>query len=62
MEIVGKGRYVDMWSKREGKWAITHREHIYDMESINPLNRGSVGNASRRDSGDPSFRVLLGRS
>jgi hypothetical protein len=62
MEIIGKGRYVDVWSKREGKWAITHREHIYDMESINPLNRGNVGNASRRDSGDPSFRVLLGRS
>jgi hypothetical protein len=57
-EIIGKGRYLDAWSKREGKWAITHREHIYDMESINPLNRGNVGNASRRDSGDPSFGLL----
>jgi len=58
MEIIGKGRYIDMWSKREGKWAISHREYIHDMESIHDLTRGNVGDTSRRDLGDPSFKVI----
>ncbi|MEH6588147.1 MAG: nuclear transport factor 2 family protein [Halioglobus sp.] len=57
-EIIGKGRYLDSWSKRAGAWAIAHREHIYDMESIHVLNRGDVGETSRRDPGDPSFKVI----
>jgi hypothetical protein len=58
MEVVGKGRYVDKWAKRSGKWAIAHREHIYDMETIHDLNRGDVGEISQRNVTDPSFRVI----
>ena len=57
-EIIGKGRYLDKWSKRNNTWAISHREHIYDMETIHDLNRGNVGDIATRSVDDPSFRVF----
>ena len=29
-DIYTRGRYVDQWSYRDGKWAIDHREYITD--------------------------------
>lgn len=57
-EIIGKGRYLDRWSKRNGRWAIDHREYVYDMETVNDLNRGNVNEVSQRDTTDPSFTLL----
>ena len=57
-EIIAKGRYLDQWSKRNGKWAISHREHVLDMQTLNELNRGYVNTVSTRDTSDPSFRVM----
>jgi len=57
-EITGRGRYLDMWSRRGGRWAIDHREHILDMQTVQPLQRGYVNAVSQRDRGDPSFKVL----
>jgi hypothetical protein len=57
-EIIGKGRYLDRWSKRSGKWAIDHREHILDMQSLHQLNRGYINEISSRDVSDPSFQII----
>lgn len=57
-EITGRGRYLDRWSRREGRWAIDHREHVLDMQTVRPLQRGYVNAVSRRDRGDPSFSYL----
>ena len=57
-EIIGRGRYLDRWSKREGVWAITHREHILDLQTLNHLNPGHVSAVSVRDRTDPSFHYL----
>ena len=57
-EIIGRGRYLDTWSKRLGRWAIDHREHILDMQSIHDLHRGYVSEVSARDTGDPSFLII----
>lgn len=57
-EIVGMGRYLDQWSKLGGKWAITHREHILDLQTLHELNRGYVNSVSTRDTSDPSFRII----
>lgn len=54
-EIVGRGRYLDRWSKREGIWAIEHRIHLLDMSTMLPLTRGDVSAGSSRDETDPSF-------
>ncbi len=29
-DIFSRGRYVDQWSRRDGRWAIDHRSHITD--------------------------------
>jgi hypothetical protein len=57
-EIVAKGRYLDQWSKRKEKWAITHREHILDMQTFSELNRVYVNTVSARDVSDPSFKII----
>ncbi|MCB1704865.1 MAG: nuclear transport factor 2 family protein [Halioglobus sp.] len=57
-EIIGKGRYLDRWSYRNGKWAIDHREHILDMQTLHDLNRGYINDESRRDKNDPSFQLF----
>lgn len=58
LEIIGKGRYLDRWSRRNGVWAIDHREYIQDMQTIAQLQRGEVNKLSARDSSDPSFRLF----
>ena len=57
-EIISRGRYLDQWSKRNGKWAIDHREHILDMQTLHDLNRSYVNKVSTRDNSDPSFRLI----
>lgn len=57
-EIVGKGRYLDHWSYRNGRWAISHREHVLDMQTLHDLNRGYINEVSRRDKNDPSFQLI----
>ncbi len=57
-EIIGKGRYLDRWSKRTGKWAIDHREHVLDLQSVCDLKRGFVSLESKRNRTDPSFEFL----
>lgn len=57
-EIVGRGRYLDRWSRRSGRWAIDHREHILDMQTLNDLQPGYVNQVSARDLNDPSFQII----
>lgn len=58
MQIMVWSRYVDSWSKRDGRWAIDHRIAINDFDEIRevvpmrPTTRGS------RDRNDPSYGAL----
>ncbi len=57
-EIVGRGRYLDRWEKRDGRWAIAHRTHLLDMQTLIPLRRGDVSPGATRDERDLSFDFL----
>jgi hypothetical protein len=57
-EIVGRGRYLDRWGKRDGIWAIEHRVHLLDMQTIAPLTRGDISAGSTRDQKDLSFEFI----
>ncbi|MEP4148031.1 MAG: nuclear transport factor 2 family protein [Halioglobus sp.] len=57
-EIIGRGRYLDWWSRRNGRWAIHHREHILDMQTFHDLHPGYVNEVSTRDISDPSFQII----
>ncbi|MBB84987.1 MAG: hypothetical protein CL931_14360 [Deltaproteobacteria bacterium] len=58
LELVGRGRYLDRWEKRDGRWAIADRVHVLDMSSQAPLGRADISEESRRDERDPSFRFI----
>lgn len=57
-ELVGRGRYLDRWERRDGIWAIEHRVHLLDLSSVLPLDRAEVSEGSTRDDRDLSFGFL----
>jgi hypothetical protein len=57
-ELVGRGRYLDRWERRDGVWAIEHRIHLLDMSSSFPLARAEVSDGASRDRGDLSFEFI----
>jgi hypothetical protein len=61
-EIVSRGRYVDAWSRRDGRWAIDHRRFAEDFTSTYPVTPMEPAEAAartgRRDRDDPSYAVL----
>lgn len=57
-EIVVRGRYLDRWSRREGRWAIDERTHLADMQSFTKVRAGEVAPSSRRDTDDASYELF----
>lgn len=61
-DLVGRGRYLDRWSCREGRWAIDHRLHLVDLRGNRPapVVRGDADAAtrSRRGQDDPSYELF----
>src|SRR5262245_60411547 len=61
-EIVSRGRYVDTWSRRDGRWAIDHRRFVEDFTSTYPVTAMEATDpavaTARRDRDDPSYQVL----
>lgn len=58
-ENLFRGRYVDRWSRRKGRWAIDHRQFIPDsytrIEFTNSFAGTGYMSTSRRDKTDPSY-------
>lgn len=53
------GRYLDRWSRREGRWAIDHREYVQDIDEVADAGPPLVGAfGGRRDRNDPSYAIL----
>lgn len=69
--LIGSGRYVDDFEKREGVWAIRHRQAVFDwtrvverspdldaMAFIAPHNPEAPPTIGTRDESDYSYAVL----
>ena len=56
-EITVRGRYLDRWSKRDGRWGIDHRITIRDFDDIRAVTSLSIS-PGRRDRDDPSYAVF----
>jgi len=57
-ELLGRGRYLDRWERRDGRWAIEHRVHLLDLSSSVPLERAEVSEGASRDATDLSFEFI----
>lgn len=51
-------RYLDRWSRREGRWGIDKRIAVRDFDEIRDVTAMSDAEQSRRDRSDPSYAVL----
>ena len=51
-------RYVDRWSKREGRWALDHRQALMDLAEIAEITAMPLHASGSRDRTDPSYAVL----
>ena len=58
LQMTVLSRYVDRWSRRDGRWAIDHRVAIMDMDEIRPVTPMKDHARGRRDRDDPSYNVL----
>ncbi|TCM20909.1 SnoaL-like protein [Novosphingobium sp. PhB165] len=58
LQMTVLSRYVDRWSRREGRWAIDHRITVTDMDEIREVTPMKVHDRGRRDMDDPSYAVL----
>jgi hypothetical protein len=57
------GRYLDRWSRRDGRWAIDHRVWVLDFDEADRPVQSRLQSGSSRDEHDPSyalFRALAG--
>jgi hypothetical protein len=68
VDIVILSRYLDEWSKRDGRWAINRRQCVRDLADVLPVtDPGPVSAlgpdvpvlASRRDRTDVSYSVVF---
>lgn len=53
-----RGRYLDRWSQRDGRWALDHRTLIEDLMWNQSGDEARTGSEARRDRQDPSYRLF----
>lgn len=58
MQMTVLSRYVDRWSKREGRWALDHRRAVMEMDEIREITPMKQHSGWTRDRNDPSYEVL----
>jgi len=51
-------RYIDKWSKRDGRWAIDRRDCVVDFSEVCEVTALGHDERSARDANDPSYGVL----
>ena len=52
-------RYIDRWSKRDGRWAIDRRDCVVDFSELRDVTSLGSDERSARDHNDPSYGVLV---
>ncbi len=55
-------RYLDKWSRRNGRWGLDSRIALTDFDEIRPATSMGGGALAKRDKTDPSYAVLKNQS
>ena len=61
VDITSRGRYIDRWSCRDGRWAIDHRINVGDIQTVRTSSADVADDSAstaRRDGEDPSYAVF----
>jgi hypothetical protein len=59
-QITTWGRYLDQWSKRNGRWGIDRRQAVRDFSEIRDASPMPLPERGKRDRTDPSYAILKG--
>ncbi len=54
-QMTVRGRYVDQWELRDGRWAITRRTYVHDFDDVRAVEEIGREGWSRRDREDPVY-------
>jgi hypothetical protein len=60
-QVTSRGRYLDYWTRRDGRWGIAERLYVEDFTTGQQLSADEVypaGRESRRDRDDPSYALF----
>ena len=57
-QITVGGRYLDRWSRRDGRWGIDRRDYVQDFDDIRSVTATAVLGRGQRDKSDLSYAVL----
>jgi len=52
------GRYIDSWSRRNGRWGIDKRLSIRDFDEVREVKAMMDHDVGRRDHTDPSYTAV----
>lgn len=58
LRMLVHSRYVDRWSRRDGRWAIDHRIAVMDLAEVAEITPMPLHREGSRDRSDPSYAVL----
>ena len=58
LQITAWSRYIDQWSRREGRWGIDKRIAVLDFDEIREVTAIGKSGRGSRDRDDPSYAVL----
>jgi SnoaL-like domain len=56
------GRYLDKWTRKEGRWAISRRDYVHDFDDIRPIVEAVSAGWGKRDSSDLSYSLSIATS
>jgi hypothetical protein len=59
-QITTRGRYLDSWSRRQGRWGIDKRFFVNDFDEMRPVASAFVPPRFALDRGDPSYALFAG--
>lgn len=60
-QITVWGRYIDSWSRRDGRWGLDKRVSIRDFDEVRAVDEMIRHDIGKRDRTDPSYAVLAAR-
>ena len=57
LHIDVRGRYLDRWALRDGRWAIAHRDYVHDFDDARVVTTTQAQGWGKRDREDLSYRL-----
>jgi hypothetical protein len=53
-----RGRYLDEWSFKDGRWGIDRRVYVHDLDETHDVTAVLLNGTGARDRNDPSYRFV----